>query len=125
MESTNNLPMVAAVTDIDTPTGTNLLGLGVNAYNDCPEQDESLANPNVFFCDIYESSKQCGGRQSLLTDSGDITIDLQEGRLPYTYIREPTTEQFKTKEIVWAVPFQPNSLEQAATIIKTARNMSI
>ena len=42
MESTKNLPMVAAVTAIDTPTGTKLLGLGVSAYDDSPEQDESL-----------------------------------------------------------------------------------
>ena len=89
--------MVAAVTDIDTPTGTKLLGLGVSAYDDSPEQDESLANPNVFICDINECSKQRGGRQSLLTDSGDIPIDLDEGRLPYTYIREPTTEDLETK----------------------------
>ena len=62
MESTKNLPMVAAVTDIDTPTGTMLLGLGVSAYDDGPEQDKSLANPNLFVCDINERSKQRGGR---------------------------------------------------------------
>ena len=33
MESTKNLPMVAAVTAIDPPTGTNLLGLVVSVYN--------------------------------------------------------------------------------------------
>ena len=43
--------MVAAVTDIDTPTGTKLMGLGVSTYDDSPEQDGSLANPNVFVCD--------------------------------------------------------------------------
>ena len=107
--------MVAAVTDIDTPTGTNLLGLGVSAYDDSPEQDESLANPNVFVCDIGERSKHRVGRQSLLTDSGEIPINIEEGRLPYTYILEPTTEELETKEIVWEVPFQPNSLEQATT----------
>ena len=62
MESTKNLPMVAAVTAIDTPMGTTLLGLGVSAYNDSPEQDKSLANPNVFVCDIDEHSKHRGGR---------------------------------------------------------------
>ena len=36
MESTTNLPMVAAVTAIDTPTGTNLLRLGASGYNDSP-----------------------------------------------------------------------------------------
>ena len=70
MESTKNLPMVAAVTAIDTPTGTKVLGLGVSAYNDSPDQDESLANPNVFFCDIDERSKHCGGIQSFLTYFG-------------------------------------------------------
>ena len=66
--------MVAAVTAIDIPTGTKLLSLGVSAYNDSPEQDEYLANPNVFVCDINERSKQRDGRQSLLTDSGEIPI---------------------------------------------------
>ena len=68
MESTKNLPMVAAVTSIDTRTDTKLMGLEVSAYDDSPEQDKSLANPNVFVCDIDECSKQCGGRQSLLND---------------------------------------------------------
>ena len=117
--------MVAAVTAIDIPTGTKLLGLGVTAYDDSPEQDESLANTNVFVCDIDELSKQRGGIQSLLTDYGEIPIDLEEGRLPYTYIRKPTTEEIETKEIFRAVPFYPNSLEQATTIIKAARNMNI
>ena len=57
MESTKNLPMVAAVTAIDTPTGTKVLGLGVSAYNDSPDQDESLANPNMFVCNIDEGYK--------------------------------------------------------------------
>ena len=39
MEYTNNMPMVAAVTSIDTPTGTKLLGIGVSVYNDSTEQD--------------------------------------------------------------------------------------
>ena len=60
-----------------------------------------------------------------MTNSGEIPIDLEEGRLTYTYIREPTTEELKTKEIVWAVPFQPNSLERSTTRIKAARNMNI
>ena len=89
--------MVAAVTAIDTPTGTKLLGLGVSAYGDSPEQDKSLASPNVFVCDVDECSKQRGGRQSLLTDSREIPIDLEEERLPYTYIHEPTTEELKMK----------------------------
>ena len=76
--------MVAAVTSIDTPAGTKLLGLGVSAYHDSPEQDEYSANPNVFICDIDERSKQRGGRQSLLTNYGEIPIILEEGRLPYT-----------------------------------------
>ena len=89
--------MVAAVTAIDTPTGTGLLGLGVSAYDDSPEQDKSLANPNVFVCDIDERPKQRGVRQSLFTNSGEIPIDLEKGRLPYPYIRKPTTEELKTK----------------------------
>ena len=40
-------------------------------------------------------------------------------------MREPTTKNLKTKEIVWAVPFQPNSLEQATTRIKAAQDMKI
>ena len=92
--------MVSAVTSIDTPTGTKLLGLGVSDYYDSLEQDESLANPYMFVCDIDERSKQRGGRQSLLTNSGDIPIDLDEGRMPYTYIRKPTTEELETKEII-------------------------
>ena len=120
MKSTNNMPMVASVTSIDTPTGTKILGIGVSDYDDSPDHDEYLATPNVFVCDIDERSKQLGGRQSLLTDSGEIPIDLEDGRLPYTYIREPTTEELETKEIVWAVPFQPNSLEQATNRIKAA-----
>ena len=67
--------MVASVTDIDTPTGTDHLGLGVSAYDDIPEKDESLANPNVFVCDIGERSKQRGDRKSHLTDSGEIPIN--------------------------------------------------
>ena len=39
MESTKNLPMVAAVTAIDTPMSTKLLGIGVSAYDGSPEQD--------------------------------------------------------------------------------------
>ena len=117
MESTKNLPMVATVTSIDTPTSTKLLGLRVSAYDDSPEQDESLSNPNVFVCDIDERLKQRGDRQSLLTDSGEIPINLEEGRFPYTYIRKPKTEELNTKEIVWEFPFQPNSLEQATTQI--------
>ena len=62
--------MVAAVTAIDTPTGIKLLGLGVSAYDDIPDQDEYLANPNMFVCNIDERSKHRGGRQSLLTDYG-------------------------------------------------------
>ena len=84
--------MVASVTDIDTHTGTKLLGIGVSAYNDIPDQDESLANPNVCVCNINERSKHRGGIQSLVTNSGEIPIDIEEERLPYTYIREPTTE---------------------------------
>ena len=97
MESTKNLPMVAAVTAIDTPMGTKILGLGVSAYDDSPEQDKYLANPNMFVCDIDERSKQLGGTKSLLTDSGKIPIDLEDGRLPYTYIHKPTTEEPETK----------------------------
>ena len=112
--------MVAAVIDIYTPTGTNLLGLGVSAYNDSPEKDESLANPNVFVCNIDERFKHRGCRQSLLTGSGEIPINLEEGRLTYTYIHEATTKELETKEIVRAVPFKPNSLEQVTTRIKSA-----
>ena len=97
MKSTNNMPMVASMTSIDTPTGTKLLGIRVSDYDDSPEQDESLANPNVFVCDIDERSKQLGGTKSLLTDSGKIPIDLEDGRLPYTYIHKPTTEEPETK----------------------------
>ena len=89
--------MVVAVTYIETQTGNKLLGIRVSDYDDSPEQDESLDNPNVFVCDIDERSKQRGGRQSLLTNSGEIPIDIEDGRLPYTYIREPTTEELKTK----------------------------
>ena len=117
--------MVFAVTAIDTPTGTKLLGLGVSAYNDSHEQDEPIANPNVFVCNIDERYKQRSGRQSLCTDYGEIPIDLEEGRLPYTHIREPATEEIETKETIWVVPFQPNSLEQATTRNKAARNMKI
>ena len=39
MESTNNLPMVATMTAIDTPMGTKILSLGVSAYNDSIDQD--------------------------------------------------------------------------------------
>ena len=97
MKFTNNMPMVASVTSIYTPTGTKLLGIGVSDYDDSPEQDESLANINVFVCDIDERSKQLGGTQSLLTDSGEIPIDLEDGRIPYTNIREPTTEEPETR----------------------------
>ena len=78
MESTKNLSMVTTVTAIDTPPGTKLLGLGLSAYDDSPDQDESLADPNVFVCNINERSKHRGGRQSLLTDSGEIPIYLQQ-----------------------------------------------
>ena len=61
MESTKNLLVVAAVTAIATPTGTNLLGIGVSAYDDSPDQDESLVNPNTFF-NINEHYKHRGGR---------------------------------------------------------------
>ena len=77
------MPMVAAVTAIDTPTGTNVLVLGGSSYDDSLDKDESLANPNVFVCDIVECSKYLSGRQSLLTNSGEIPIDLGEERLPY------------------------------------------
>ena len=79
----------------------------------------------MFVCDIGECSKQRGGRQSLLTNLGEIPIDLEEGILHYTYISEPTTEELETKEIVWAVPFQPNTLEHATTRIKAACNMKM
>ena len=92
MEYTKNLPMVAAVTAIDTPRSTKLLGTGVSAYDDSPDQDESLANPKLFACNIDERSKHRGGRKSLLTESEEIPIDLKEEILPYTYIREPTTK---------------------------------
>ena len=105
MQSTKNLTMVAAVTAIDTPTGTTLLGLGVSDYSDIPDQDESLANPNVFVCNIDERSKHHGGRQSLLNNSGEIPINLEEERLSYTYIRDPSTEEIQTLPIVWSVPF--------------------
>ena len=68
--------MVAAVTDIETPTVTKLLGLGVSAYNDSPDKYESLANTNVFVCKIDKRSKHSGGRQPLLTDSGEIPINI-------------------------------------------------
>ena len=97
MKSTKNLPMVTAVKDIDAPTGTKLLGIGLSAYGDNPDQDVSSANPNVFVCNIYEHSKQRGGRQSLLIDSRVIPIEI----LPYTYIREPKTEEIYTLLIVW------------------------
>ena len=60
-----------------------------------------------------------------MTNSGEIPIDLEETRLTDTYIGEPTTKKLETKEIVSVVPFQPNSLEQATTRIKDARNMNI
>ena len=65
MESTNNPPMVTAVTAIDTPTGTKLLGLGVSDYDDSPEQNGYLANTNLFVCDINDRPKQRGVRQSI------------------------------------------------------------
>ena len=68
--------MVAAVKAIDTPTGTKLLGLGVSAYDDSPDQYESLANLNVFVCNSDELSKHRSGRQSLLINSGEIPIDI-------------------------------------------------
>ena len=70
--------MVANVTAIDTHMGTNLLVLGVIAYDDSPDQDESLANPNVCVCNIDDRYKHRGGRQSLLTDYGEISIDIEE-----------------------------------------------
>ena len=39
MEYTKNMPMIAAVTAIDTPTGTKLMGLRVISYDDSPDQD--------------------------------------------------------------------------------------
>ena len=39
MEYTKNMPMVAAVTSIDTPTGTKLLSIGVSDYDDIPKQE--------------------------------------------------------------------------------------
>ena len=96
MEFTKNLPMFAAVTSIDTPTGTKILGLGVSGYDDTPDQAEYLANPNFFDCNIDERSKHRGDRQSFLTDYGEIPINLEEDRLPYTYIREPTIKEIQT-----------------------------
>ena len=79
----------------------------------------------MFVCNINDCSKHHGGRQSLLTDSGDIPINIEEERLPYTYIREPTTEEIQTLPIVWVVPFQLNTLEQGVTWIKSAWNTKI
>ena len=117
--------MVFAVTAIDTPTGTKLLGLGVSAYNDSHEQDEPIANPNVFVCNIDEHPKHRGGRQSLLNDNREIPIYLEEERMPYTYVHEPTTEKIQTLPIVQAVSFQLNALEKSTNQIKADQNMKI
>ena len=47
MKSLKNLPIVAGVTACDTPEGTNLIGIGVVAYDSNPGQVESLVTPKL------------------------------------------------------------------------------
>ena len=83
MESSKKMPLVASVTDVDTANRTIMLSACVAVYDDNPEQDESLINPNILLGNIYERPKKWGVRQSLIDAFGDIIIDLGEGKLPF------------------------------------------
>ena len=77
MKTIHHLPMVAAVTATNTPSGTHLLGIGVAAFDERPEQDESLVNPNVVSYVIDERCKERGGSETLLLEPGIVPIILE------------------------------------------------
>ena len=53
-----------------------MLDVGVETYDDNPEQDELLINPNVILGDINERPKKRGGRHYFIVDYGDIPINI-------------------------------------------------
>jgi hypothetical protein len=106
MHGTGELPIVAGITAHDTKDGPILIGIGVAAHDDRPTQEESLLNPNAIshFCDIDERPEHRDGRQSLLTECGEVKIHVENGRLPYSFTRMPTTRELQLLPINWIVP---------------------
>jgi len=122
MDGKEELPIVAAVTAHDTKDGPILIGIGVTAYDSRPKQEESLLNPNAIshFCDIDERPMHRDGRQSLITDCGDVKIHVENGRLPYSFTRMPTQRELQLLPINWIVPKCETVLKE--TLIRARRN---
>jgi len=111
------LPIVAGVTAHDTKDGPILIGIGVTAYDSRATQEESLLNPNAIskFCDIDERPEHRDGRQSLLTECGEVKIHVENGRLPYSCTRMPTERELQFLPINWIVPKCNTVLEETLT----------
>ena len=122
MDGKEELPIVAGITAHDTKDGPILIGIGVTAYDSRPKQEESLLNPNAIshFCDIDERPTHRDGRQSLITDCGDVKIHVENGRLPYSFTRMPTQRELQLLPINWIVPKCETVLKE--TLIRARRN---
>ena len=102
-----------------------MIGVSVVAYEENPEQDEPLINPNVLLGDIDKRPKKRVGRQSLIVDSGEIPINLEEEKLSFINNRCPTPEELRTLTINWIVPFTTATLETSNCQLGAAQNLEV
>ena len=105
------LPIVSAISAYEHPRlGTVLLGIGAAAWDDRPEQTESLLNSHelrLHGVEVDDKAARDGGGQKLVVDGIDIDLTFENGRLLYIPLRRPTREELENQEVHWLIPKTP------------------
>jgi hypothetical protein len=105
-----------------------LIGIGVAAIDENQKQCETLLNPNYLgqFVDLDEKPTSRGGRQSLLLPDrkGEIRITMEEGRLPFFTIRQPTPLEMEMMKPIWLVPLEETT-HGARKVLANRRNRKL
>jgi hypothetical protein len=106
------LPLVNAVCAYDNKDGTTfLLGLGAAAWDDRPEQTESLVNTHVMRnnnVEVDNVAYRDGGLQRLKVGGNEIPLEFSDNEKLLTFIiRKPTEEELNTLPVNWLTPRIP------------------
>ena len=61
----------------------------------------------------------------MIVNSGEIPIDIDEDKFPFTNHLCPTPKELRMLTINWIVPFTPAALEKSTCKLGAARNLEV
>jgi hypothetical protein len=120
------LPIVHAATAYEHPTiGTILLGIANTAFDERPEQTESLVNSHVLRYNnvvVHDITKRDGGLQCLEVENVNIELDFVDSATLSFETRKPTKKELDELEVIWLTRKIPDKQSHLLRPSQTRRN---